>query len=100
MEDAANVWLQDFGRTWPIPFNSRAEGEARKAANLRVDFLEFRKNMKDRGVFSGLTSEVIDQLGMFANLGLDEMIFQHVVYDSDEIPEYLAAEISPQVAKL
>ena len=59
---------------------------------------EFRKNMKDRGVFSGLTSEVIDQLGMFANLGLDEMIFQHVVYDSDEIPEYLAAEISPQVA--
>jgi hypothetical protein len=29
---------------------------------------------------------------------LDEMIFQHVVYDSDEIPEYLASEISPKVA--
>ena len=52
---------------------------------------EFRKSMKSRGIFSGLTSEVIDQLGILANLGLDEMVFQHVVYDSDEIPEYLAA---------
>ena len=57
---------------------------------------EFRKSMKSRGVFSGLTSEVIDQLGVLANLGLDEMIFQHVVYDLDEVPEYLAAEIAPK----
>lgn len=58
---------------------------------------EFRKSMKSRGIFSGLTSEVVDQLGTLATLGLDEMIFQHVVYDSDEIPEYLAAEIAPKV---
>jgi len=67
-------------------------------ADIEGSPAEFRENMKARGVFSGLTSELIDQLGMLGTLGLDEMIFQHVVYDSDEIPEYLASEISPKVA--
>ncbi|HCV00114.1 MAG TPA: LLM class F420-dependent oxidoreductase [Dehalococcoidia bacterium] len=41
----------------------------------------------------GTTDEVVNILGQLAELGLDEIEFQHFDFNSDEVPEYLAAEI-------
>jgi alkanesulfonate monooxygenase SsuD/methylene tetrahydromethanopterin reductase-like flavin-dependent oxidoreductase (luciferase family) len=48
----------------------------------------------------GLTSEVVDRLGSLAELGVEEVQFEHFNYASDEFPEYLANEIAPAVAAL
>ncbi|MDP6823349.1 MAG: TIGR03560 family F420-dependent LLM class oxidoreductase [Dehalococcoidia bacterium] len=48
----------------------------------------------------GLTNEVVDLIGEFAELGAEEMQFEHFNFGSDEWPEYLASEIAPQVAEL
>jgi alkanesulfonate monooxygenase SsuD/methylene tetrahydromethanopterin reductase-like flavin-dependent oxidoreductase (luciferase family) len=48
----------------------------------------------------GLTDEVVDKLGKFAAMGLEEVQFQHFNFASDEVPEYLADEIVPRVAGL
>ena len=48
----------------------------------------------------GSTDEVIDTLGRLAELGLDEIEFQQFDFDSDEVPEYLAAEVAGRVRDL
>jgi hypothetical protein len=48
----------------------------------------------------GLTNEVIDRIGAFAKLGVEEMQFQHFNFASDEVPAYLASEIQPRIAGL
>lgn len=48
----------------------------------------------------GLTNEVVDILGRFAEMGVEELQFEHFNYASDEVPEYLAREIAPRVAAL
>ena len=48
----------------------------------------------------GTTDEVVDILGRLGELGLQEIEFQHFDLDSDEVPEYLAAEVVPQVREL
>jgi len=58
---------------------------------------EFRKRQKERGLIVGSTDEVVDTLGQLAELGLQEVQFQHFNFDSDAVPEYLAAEIAPRV---
>lgn len=60
----------------------------------------FREEAKARGVIAGGTEEVIDQLGQLARLGMREVQFQHFTFDSDEVPEYLAAEVAPRVRDL
>lgn len=60
----------------------------------------FRERMEGRGLLSGTTNEVVAKLGALAELGLEEMVFQHLDFDSDELPEYLAAEIAPRAAAL
>jgi hypothetical protein len=60
----------------------------------------FREMLKTRGIVSGTTDEVIDQLGQLAALGLEEMQFQHFDFDSDDVPAYLASEIAPAVRDL
>ena len=52
------------------------------------------------GVVGGTTDEVVDTLGQLAELGLDEIEFQHFDFDSDEVPEYLAAEVAGRVRDL
>ncbi len=42
----------------------------------------------------GPTDELVETLGRLGELGLDEIEFQHFDFDSDEIPEYLAAEVA------
>jgi len=51
-------------------------------------------------MIAGTTDEVVETLGQYAALGLQEVQFQHFNFDSDEIPEYLAAEIAPRVRGL
>ena len=48
----------------------------------------------------GSTEQVVELLGQFAELGLQEVEFQHFDFDSDEVLEYLAAELVPQVRDL
>ena len=58
------------------------------------------ERMEGRGVLSGATGEVVEKLGRLAELGLQEMVLQHMDFDRDEGPEYFASEIAPQVAGL
>ena len=46
----------------------------------------------------GLTSEIVDTLGKYADLGVEEVQFEHFNFTSDEVPEYLANEIAPRAA--
>ena len=61
---------------------------------------QWRAGAKARGMIVGGTEEVIDALGRLAALGVQEVQFQHFSFDSDEVPEYLAAEIAPKVRAL
>lgn len=58
---------------------------------------EFRKNAETRGMIVGATGQVVDRLGKLAELGLQEVMFQHFNFDHDDVPEYLASEIAPHV---
>ena len=57
------------------------------------------ERMEGRGIMSGTTDEVVEKLGKLAELGLEEMVLQHMDFDSDEAPEYFASEIAPRVAE-
>jgi F420-dependent oxidoreductase-like protein len=48
----------------------------------------------------GQREEVVEWLGRLAELGLQEMYFQHFSFDSDELPEFLTSEIAPRAAGL
>jgi F420-dependent oxidoreductase-like protein len=54
----------------------------------------------ERGVLHGTTDQVVDQLGKLAELGVNEVQFQHMDFDSNDVPEYLATEIAPRVENL
>lgn len=58
---------------------------------------QYREMCKARGMIVGQTNEVIDLLGKYAELGLQEVEFQHLDFASDDVPEYLATEIAPRV---
>ena len=58
----------------------------------------FQDEARRRGFIVGTTDEVLDTLGRLADLGVQEVQFQHLFFDRDDIPEYLAAEIAPAVA--
>lgn len=60
----------------------------------------FLASIRKRGFITGTTDEVVDQLGALAALGVEEVQFQHMNFDSDELPEYLAAEVAPRAAVL
>jgi F420-dependent oxidoreductase-like protein len=60
---------------------------------------EYRKDKSENNNFLvGLTSELVDTLGQFADMGVEEAQFEHFNFGSDEWPEYLASEIAPIVA--
>lgn len=62
-----------------------------------TSYADFRAGMRARGLIAGGTDEVVEQLGRFAELGLQEIQFQHFNFDSDVVPEYLASDIAPRV---
>jgi len=61
---------------------------------------DFTQTFKARGSIVGRTDEVVDTLGRLAQLGLSEVQLQHLDFDDDDIPEYLAADIAPQTSAL
>ncbi|MBX7110664.1 MAG: TIGR03560 family F420-dependent LLM class oxidoreductase [Dehalococcoidia bacterium] len=61
---------------------------------------ELRARLLARGMLVGTTDEVIDQLGGLAQAGVQEVQLQHLDFDSDEGPEFIAAEIAPRAASL
>jgi alkanesulfonate monooxygenase SsuD/methylene tetrahydromethanopterin reductase-like flavin-dependent oxidoreductase (luciferase family) len=62
---------------------------------------EYRREKAETNNFIvGLTDEVVDLLGEYAEMGLEEVQFELFNFASDEVPEYLASEIAPRVAGL
>lgn len=61
---------------------------------------EVRARLIERGTLVGTADEVVDQLGKLAALGVQEMQIQHLDFDSDDVPTFLAEEIAPRVASL
>lgn len=61
---------------------------------------ELKQRLRDRGTLVGTTDEVVDQLGRLAELGVQEVQVQHLDFDSDEVPVFLAEEVVPRVASL
>lgn len=61
---------------------------------------QFQEVAKARGMILGQTEEVVDRLGQLADLGVQEVQFQHLDFDSDEVPHFLASDIVPKVAGL
>jgi alkanesulfonate monooxygenase SsuD/methylene tetrahydromethanopterin reductase-like flavin-dependent oxidoreductase (luciferase family) len=60
------------------------------------DRVAFRAEAKSTGILSGSSDEVVDTMGRYAELGIDEVIFIHFFQEIDDIPEYIAAEIVPR----
>jgi alkanesulfonate monooxygenase SsuD/methylene tetrahydromethanopterin reductase-like flavin-dependent oxidoreductase (luciferase family) len=58
---------------------------------------DFRAGLRERGMIVGHTDEVVQKLGEYAELGLEEVQLQHFDFDRDDVPEYLAAEVAPKV---
>lgn len=61
---------------------------------------EYRKSKVEKNSWIvGLTSEAVDRLGAFAELGVEEVQMQLFNFESDEVPAYLASEIMPRVGQ-
>jgi alkanesulfonate monooxygenase SsuD/methylene tetrahydromethanopterin reductase-like flavin-dependent oxidoreductase (luciferase family) len=77
---------------------------ADKAATIvgrgQLDGKALRLAANERGMIAGSTDEVVDHLGRLAEMGVSEVQFEHLDFDDDSIPEYLASEIAPQVKNL
>lgn len=96
--------MMNFGLVGPTPeYIDRAAKRRQQMFGPTVAHLsarEFIAVARERGSIAGTTDEVMDHLGRLAELGCEEVEFQHIDFDSDDIPEYLAAEIAPKVANL
>ncbi|MEL6983925.1 MAG: LLM class flavin-dependent oxidoreductase [Actinomycetota bacterium] len=50
--------------------------------------------------WQGSAEELIDHCGQLGQLGLDEVVFEHLCIEDDTIPEWIAAEITPALHAL
>lgn len=50
--------------------------------------------------WQGSVEEVVDHLGQLRGLGLDEIVFDHLCHDEDDIVEWLAADVKPLIEAL
>ncbi|MGI9596434.1 MAG: TIGR03560 family F420-dependent LLM class oxidoreductase [Acidimicrobiales bacterium] len=53
-----------------------------------------------RGPWRGSVDQLVDHLGQLAELGLDEVVFEHFCHEEDTIPEWLASDVMPRLAPL
>jgi len=60
----------------------------------------YREVLRGRGMIVGGRQAVLDALGSYAALGLQEVQFQHFNFDDDTVPEFLAAEVAPAARAL
>lgn len=61
---------------------------------------QFRDTATQRGTVFASTDQIVDLIGRFHEVGADEAIFQHILFDKPDIPQYISADIMPQVANL
>ena len=61
---------------------------------------ELRQRLRERGMLVGTTEEVVEQLRRLADVGVQEVQVQHLDFDSDDVPTFLAEEVAPRVAGL
>lgn len=61
---------------------------------------DYRQVLRGRGMMVGGKDEVVQVLGKYAELGLQEVQFQHFSFDDDTVPEFLAGEIAPAAKRL
>ena len=92
-------------------FTTAGPDEARRelVARRAIDMFAYGSGMQpsdlneDGGrprVFTGSKEELIDRCGRFAELGLEEIVFEHFCHERDDVPEWLAAEVVPELAGL
>ena len=94
--------MMTFGIVGP---NERALAHAAEVASKHVgrgqyDAKGLLAAATERGIIHGTTDQVVEQLGALAKLGCNEVMFQHMDFDNDEVPQYLAEEIVPRVTDL
>ena len=63
--------------------------------NLTVD--DIRSNRTAHPAFVRTQEELIDRLGRLGEAALQEVVFEHFCTESDDVPEWLAAQIVPAV---
>lgn len=61
---------------------------------------QYRVSLRGRGMIVGGKDEVVDACGKYAELGMNEIQFQHFNFDDDTVPEFLAADVAVAVAAL
>ncbi|MCY3733444.1 MAG: TIGR03560 family F420-dependent LLM class oxidoreductase [Chloroflexi bacterium] len=61
---------------------------------------DFLAEFKAMGRLVGGADETVDALGRLAEAGVAEVQFQHVMFDRDDVPEFLARDVAPQVAEI
>ena len=61
---------------------------------------DFLAEFKAMGRLVGGADEVVDSLGRLAEAGVAEVQFQHFMFDRDDVPEFLARDVAPQVADI
>ena len=59
---------------------------------------DFLAEFKSMGRLVGGADETVDALGRLAEAGVAEVQFQHFMFDRDDVPEFLARDVAPQVA--
>lgn len=60
---------------------------------------DYRETLRRRGMIVGGKAEVVDACGRYAELGMHEIQFQHFNFEDDTVPEFLASEVAPAVAR-
>ncbi len=59
---------------------------------------EFLSEFGSMGRMVGGADQVVDGLGRLAEAGVAEVQFQHFLFERDDLPEFLARDVAPQVA--
>ena len=86
-DEAAQNAATTAVRTWMAP-------------DLPEDPVAARAQAAKAGFLTGGTDQVVDWLGTMADVGVQEVQFLHLLMDRDEMPEWLASDIAPQVKDL
>lgn len=60
----------------------------------------FQRQARPRGMIVGWASDILERLEELAALGVQEVQFQHMDFDSDDLPRFLAEEVIPAARDL
>ncbi len=92
--------MMTFGVVGPDPAVA-AEGYRNFMRNVRgasVD--DVVAAARERGMIVGSTEEALERLGQLAEMGVGEVMFQHMNFADDEFIAYLGGELAPKAAAL